>query len=343
MPEQPFRSYPQAYPKARASASRLVQHLVDMQRKGPRSIPATIVDTSFHVSAGYVLATTQRGIVQVFSVPYGSVVPQMRIFVRQIGATSTNQAYIFDGFAPNISALGTAGSVVISSPFVTVAAAMSTPVNSVPAVTALTSSTGYYWHFFVYLPALPTSTVTLFYMVSGTNVLKLTYQSDGNMRFTSQDGHGYITTTPIAPHQPHWIQIQPSTGSSTDFLVDGVATYTGLIGGSDVPTFNGGSNLYTSFFLSNNDGSASCPVGTWISKIGYGASYSGAVIPLPNVVPAQDSDIVNLNISTTQKTLALYLCEDTPGGTTLANSAAGGSASITLTSPPLTLLSNGPY
>lgn len=343
MPEQPFRSYPQAYPKARASASRLVQHLVDMQRKGPRSMPATVVDTSFHVSAGYVLATTQRGIVQVFSVPYGQVVPQMRIFVRQIGTTSTTQAYIFDGFAPNISALGTAGSVIISSPFVTVAVAMYTPTNSVTAVTSLTSSTGYYWHFFVYLPALPASTVTLFYMVSGTNILTLTYQSDGNMKFMSQDSHGYITTTPVPPHQPHWIQIQPGTGNSTDFLVDGIAAYTGLVGGSDVPTFNGGSNIYNCYFLSNNDGSASCPVGAWISKIGYGASYSGSVQVLPNVVPAQDSDIPNLNISTTQKTFYLYLCTDTPGTTALANSAAGGGSAITLISPPLTLLSNGPY
>jgi len=345
-----FISHAQRYPKSMAMAAGVAQALHTVMKKGPRTLIATVVSTAFHMTQGYVTATTENGVIQVYGVPMGTVVPQMRIMVRQQGGQATNRAYIFDAYAPVLASLASTGSLLYTSPTPTTGGqVLATSTATVASATGMSSSTGYYWHCFIYLPQLPTSVATILTMWTSSvgTALSLEQLPDGRLRFRSiNDGHGYVTTGPVAPHKIHWLQLQPGL-AGLEFLVDGVASYTGLLSGSDEPTFAGNAANYTLLTLTDPSGNAPCPLGTWISRIGFGMSYSSPnVVALSTglTVPASDSQVPSFNTSATQKTSALYLCTDTPGTQSAANSAPGSSASaLTLTGPYCTVNILGPY
>ena len=345
----PFASRPQQYPRTQKKAADVVAGLHRLIAKGPRSLVATVIDTSFQPSMGYVLCSTQLGVVPVYGIPYGTVVPQMRLFVRQLGPAATNRGYVFDGFAPSVSVRSfTSGSLV----YTTTNGDSGTPpastsVGGLPSSATLATATGYYWHFFFYIPSLPTiPRVTLFAMANSgaTNVVTCEYLSNGQLVFRcTNDGHGFTNTSVVAPHSIHWVQIQPGLAGGLEFLVDGVATYASTGGG---PTFAGAGATYTGYFLSKSDGTQQCPIGTWLSKWGYGYSYSSGAVALSTgqTTPSGDSQVPNLNTSATQKTQALYLCTDTPGSATIVNSSAAGTgSSLTLATSYSTLVGAGPY
>jgi hypothetical protein len=349
--KSPFINHPQRFPKATAAAALLVNDLHQMTKKGPRTMVATVVDTSFHTTQGYVLATTELGIVPVYGVPIGTVVPQMRILARQQGGQSTARAFVFDSYAPTTSSQNSTGSVLYTSP-IHQNAIMATTTNTLATPSGLVGPAGYYWHAFLYLPQLPPagSYYTLFSMNSNApaSAVCLDLLPSGLLRFWSiADGHGYITNTPVPPHAIHWVQIVSGLGAGLEFTVDGINTYTGLLSSTDAPTFAGNGATYTLTALTDSAGNNPCPLGAWISRLGFGSSFNGTnVVALPNgtSVPTSDEEIPVFNVSVTQMTEALYLCNDTPGSSICANSAPAGSASaIALTAPYLTVSALGPY
>jgi hypothetical protein len=348
----PFSSHPQQFPRTQNKAAQLVAQMHRLIQKGPRTLVATVIDTSFQASMGYVLATTQLGVVQVYAVPYGTVVPQMRLFVRQVGPAATNRHFVFDGFAPALSARSlSSGSLLYTTTTgdsTTVPA--QTSVGGIPSATGLSTAVGYYWHCFFYLPGLPQAArVTLFSMANAgaTNTITLEYLSTGQLVLRSvENNHGYITSGPVSPHSIHWLVCQPGLGAS-EFLIDGQAAYGGIQGPGDAPYFWGNGATYTGSFLSTPAGTQTPPLGTWLSKFGYGYSYaSGSLVALAAglVPPTSDSGVPNLNIATTQKTQNLYLCLDTPGSGSLANMATAGTGSaVTLATAYASLVAPGPY
>lgn len=341
MTKHVFKSYPQKFPKTRRKAAEMLLSFHELSKKGPRTLVGTIVDTTFHISQGYVTCTTELGVIPVYGIPYGTVTNQMRVFCRQMGGHASNRSFVFDGYAPNISRLGsTSGSFVYSTLITSSLSsglALSTS-GAAGASSSITTSTGYYWHCFFYLPQLPTSTCTLFEMLatSGGNSVTLQYLPTGYLQFISQDGHGFQSSSPVAPHSMHYVQIQPGLTSS-ELLVDTVASYTTL---TSTPTFSGGTHTYTVSLLSNTDGTQLCPIGSWISKFGYGTSWSGsAVIALSNTIPAQDSDLPSTN------SYYFLLCGDSIGTSTLLNTAVhgGGSGNASITTAASSILTTGPY
>lgn len=340
-----FRGHPQKYPKAMAAASGMASRLHTMMQRSSRSLVATVVDTSFHTTQGYVLCTTEQGLCHVYSVPYGTVVPQMRIYARIQGGSATNRAYLFDGYAPTLSSQSQSGSILYSGP-ATSSGVFGETTASIPTSSTLASSVGYYWHCFFYLPQLPASTIILFAMWTGgltADAVALELNSQGQILFRSlNDNHGYVSTAPVAPHLIHYVQIQPGY-TSHEMLIDGQANYSTL---TTHPTFAGAGASYQLSVLSDSAGGGTCPMGSWISKIGFGSSYASSTVqPLPGGVPASDAQIPSFDVSSTQQTTALYLCNDTVGSLSAANSApVGGASALTLTSSSVAGVSAlGPY
>lgn len=342
----PFHSFSQKYPKGSQRASQVAQSILDLTKKGPRTLVATIVDTSFHVTQGYTTCTTELGIVPVYGIPYGSVVAGMRVYCRQMGGQATNRAFVFDGFAQNPSRQGTtSGSLLFASPVITplTTALATSQVASITGLSSVTTSTGYYWHCFFYLPQLPTSTLTLFQFncnsTPSSPALSLTMLPTGMMQCASSDGHGYQTQTPVAPHRIHWLVCQPGV-TGQELLVDGVPNYTHLLGANDTPTFAGGTNTYTVSLLGTSTGTGIAPLGSWMSKIGFGGN---SVSPLNTAIPTADSMLVNV-ASSGFYTRLLLLCEDGASSTTLSNTAIGGGGStFSLVSGIAQVSPLGPY
>lgn len=344
-----FTTHPQKYPRAMQQAAILATHMHTLVRRGPHTLVATVVDPSYQITQGYVLATTEQGIVRVYGVPYGSVCQNMRIYVRQQGGQATNRAYVYDGAAPALSSLSSTGSILYgtldpsASPIV-----LATTTSSIPTTASLSSATGYYWHCFFYLAALPTSQAVLLAMWTGStsSQILLALRPSGQLSFASSDGHGYLTNNIVAPHQVHWVQIQPGL-SGAELLVDGIANYRGLLSMGDEPTFAGAGASYTLTLLTDGNGAGLCPLGSWVSKVGFGASYTGgSVVALSTgtTIPANDDQVPSFNVSSTKQTSALYLCNDTPGATSAANTAPSGSASaLTLTAACTSISVLGPY
>lgn len=325
----PFHSFSTKYPKGSQKATHLAQSFHNLTKKGPRTLVATIVDTSFHVTQGYVTCTTELGIVPVYSIPYGSCVPGMRVYCRQMGGAATNRAFVFDGFAQNASRQGTtSGSFLFSSPLLTLpsTALATSQGNSISCVSGVTASTGYYWHCFFYLPELPSSTITLFQFNCGTTSspsLSLTMLPTGVMQFSSSDGHGYQTLTPVAPHRIHWLVCQPGFAGN-ELLIDGFPNYSDLVGSSgDTPTFAGGINTYTVSLFGTSTGTGIPALGSWISKVGFGANGGNE---FDSTIPTSDTMLVN-TAGAGYYTRLLLLCEDGASSTTLLNSALGGGGS----------------
>lgn len=338
MPQQPFHQSPQRFNKSRQKATEATQALVALMQKGSRTILGTVVDTTFHLTQGYVTCTTQLGVVQVSGIPLGTVIPGMRVYCRRLGTMSSNRNYIFDGYAATISSLGPNGSLLITgNPPITNGCAL---VNTVSAVSGLTGPAGYYWHCFFYVPIVPTSTITLFQFEQTGFTTTFTVQMTPAclIQVISSDGHGYVTTQPIPPHQLHWLVIQPNIGAGLELLIDGVSSYTGILTGSDDPTFAGNANTYSISLGSNVDGTQLMPVGSWISKFGFGEALS----LLPSLVPQYDTDLPNANGSGTI-TKVLYLFEETPGSPTAINSAASPGAGTLAISGPASIVMAGPY
>lgn len=338
--QDPFHQYPAKYPKARRKAVEVVGHIHSLIKKGPRTMVGTVADTSFHVQQGYVTVTTQVGIVNVYGVPYGSVVNGMRILCRQMGGAATNRAFVFDGMAPNLSGAGYSGSFAYTSTIASLTIGLAeTSATGVPTSASVSTSQGYYWFFFMYLPALPTDTVTLWQMTasSGGNILTCEYLPNGYLQIISQDNDGYITNAPVSAHNTHWVVIQPYL-TGQELLVDMMANYTGLLSPSDKPTFSGGGVGYQLTLLSNNDGTQLCPLGSWISKWGFGKAWNGVYVPtlqsLGNGLGGVPSLDTELPVATPQQDVTpLYelLCLDAVGSTTLADSAGAGGTSATIT------------
>lgn len=343
----------QKYPKTVRRASQLMGHLQALSKKGPRTLVGTVVDTSFHLSQGYVTATTQLGIVSVYSVPYGQVVPQMRIYCRQIGGTSSTRSFVFDGFAPNISRLGKSGSLCYTATAMNlggVGIAQTPTTGATSTQTAIPEATGYYWHLFFYIPVLPQIPVTLLSMVSqhDTSVgVTLSYLPSGYLQFASlADGKGYLTTTAVPPHSVHWVVIQPGL-SGLEVLIDGMPpAYQGLSGVGDLPSFSGAGTPYTISLLSNPDGTALVPLGTWVSKVGFGSSWNGtSIIPLVQTVPASDSDLPQgANAATTTSPTTLFICDDSVRSNQLIDNAfIGADGTLTVMTQYATILETGPF
>lgn len=358
-PQQPqsiFKNYPQKFPKAQQTARKTADLLIKSMRKGPQSQVAEVVDTSFHLSQGYVLCTTNHGIIRVVGVPYGSVIAHMRLFVRQIGSHQTNQSYIFDGFAPNVSTLGTHGSVLVQgiSPTSPISGVLQSGSGGIPSSSLLAGAIGYYWHLFFYLPQLPTSVVTLFQMIQTSSggaggigsTLQLDYLPSGQLQLRSSDNQGYITQGSVPPHRVHWVLIQPGN-TGNELLVDGVSAYTGLASPTSEPTFSGQGATYTLSYLSTTSGTQIPPLGSFVAKMGYGCnSQGGSILPLfVDDVPVADSELPLFGVGPTQQTFILYLCEDIPGSTLLANTVVGATSTTALTLNPLvaSLQVSGPY
>lgn len=337
-PQQtPFHQSPQQFNKSHRKATEVVQNLVSLIQKGPRTLVGTIADISFHASMGYVLCQAQSGVVQVYGVPTGSVIAGMRIFYRQMGGMSTNKQFVYDGPASALSSMGSQGSLILQSlPMGPVTSALAS-LSGVPSSTGLIGPTGYYWHCFFCVSALPLTPVTLFQMAQDGNTatfVALELLPSGLLQFRSQDGHGYITQQPIVPQTMHWVVIQPGL-SGAEFVIDDLTAYQGLAAGSE-PTFAGNGLTYTLSLLSNGNGTHMVPLGSWVSKVGYGLTNSTL---LTTTFPEDDSELPLLNPGT----LALFLCEDTPGTSTMINSAPGTPVGPMLLSSPATLIQAGPY
>lgn len=335
MPTQPpFHQSPQRYNKSRQKAAEATHAMVSLMQKGSRTILGTVADTSFHLTQGYVTCTTQLGVVQVAGIPLGTVLPGMRVYCRRLGTMSSNRSYIFDGYAATISSLGPNGSLIVAgSPTLSAGCAM---VASVSSVSGVTGPTGYYWHCFFYVPSIPTGTVTLFqFAQTGAPTTTFTVQMTTAclIQVVSNDGHGYTTTSAVVPHQLHWLVIQPGMAGS-ELLIDGLSAYTGLLSGGDEPTFTGNATTSTLSLGANVNGTQLLPIGSWLSKVGYGHMTS----LFPVVIPQYDTDLVN-----TSGTLVLYLFEDTPGSSTAINSASGVGAGTLTISNPASLVMAGPY
>jgi hypothetical protein len=338
--QDPFHQYPAKYPKARRKAVEVAGHIHRLVKNGPRTVVGTVVDTSFHTSAGYVSCTTQLGsIVNVFGVPYGSVVNGMRIFCRQIGGAATNRSYVYDGAAPNLSGLGYTGSFAYNTTFTGSPSAIAlTFGGAVPTSASIITAQGYFAYWFFYIPALPTSNAILWQLVNGTNVLSCTYLPNGRLQISSQDGHGYATTAPVSAHNVHWCILQPGL-SGLELLVDMVAAYSGLLSSPDIPTFIGGSSGYQLSLLSDLFGNSLCPLGTWISKFSVGTAWNTVYVPqLQSLgtglgsVPSLDSE---LPCATAQQDVSLtyeLLCEDVIGSSNLVDSAGAGGTNIFISS-----------
>lgn len=360
----PFSSLPQKYPKAQRAAAQVASHIHEMMKRGPRSLLATVIDTSYHATMGYVSATTQLGVVQVHGVPYGSVVPQMRIFVRQIGPHSTTRQFLFDGYAPALSRRGLASQslcYIQPSGLASTQALLST--SSVPTTASLTSGiVGYYWHLFFYLPQVPATRVTIFQMsvtAGGPNLLTLEYLPNGYMLFRSaENNHGYTTTRTVPAHQMHWVVLQPGlggSGSGREWYIDGQSYAAGINSSSDEPYFNGNGATYTVSYLSNTDGSQLCPLGSWIAKFGYGSNApsgtpqqllnSDTGLALATSTPTDESAYPNQALSNFQRTWLLYTTGTASSSTTsLANQAFSfGGLVVSISTPYAQLVAPGPY
>lgn len=310
----------------------MMGNIHQLTKKGPRTLVATVVDTAFHLKQGYVTATTELGVVNVFSVPYGTVVPQMRILVRQMGGHATNRAYVFDGYAPNLSSLATGSGSMLQTANNNLTNIAIAP-GSISCNTSVTSATGYYWHFFFYVPQIPITDSVLWqwYNYGGTtNTITMKYLTTGQLLFMSEGGVGYITSKSVPPHYVHYVQIQPGY-TSNEFLVDGAANYVNYGGGP--PVFVGGTNVYGGYFFIGtiiNTLSVCCPPGTWISKFGFGSSWTGsAIVPLSTSVPTQDSELPSTLAFSSSTNTSYYqiLCGDSIGNTTILNSAEAGAGS----------------
>lgn len=337
--QDPFHQYPAKYPKARRKAVEVADHIHSLVKSGPRTMVGTVVDASFHTSQGYVVVTTQIGIVNVYGVPYGSVVNGMRILCRQMGGAATNRAFVFDGAAPNLSGSGYAGSFGYSAMVASLSTGLAlTSSTGVPTSAGVSTAQGYFWFFFFYLPALPISKVTLWQMTAsaGGNILACEYLPNGYVQVRSQDNHGYLSNTPVSAHNTHWVVIQPFL-SGLEFQVDMIANYTGLLSPGDDPTFSGGGVGYQLSLLSNNDGSQLCPLGSWISKFGFGTAWNGVYVPtLQSLgtglggVPSLDTELPTATPQQDVTPLYELLCTDTIGSSTLSDSAGAGGTACTI-------------
>ena len=343
----PFHSFPNKYPKARQKAKELMASMHELNKKGPRTLIATIVDVTFHLTQGYCTCTTELGIIRVYGIPYGSVVANMRVYARQMGGHATTRDHIFDGFAQNPSRTGQSGSLTYDVPM-TVSASSTplavSPSGSLTASSSLTSSVGYYWHCFFYLPSLPQGGNAVLMQMAGPSsyTLTLSLAPTGILSILSNDGNGFSTVMPVAPHSVHWFVLQPGLVSSY-LMLDGVAPT--IVG--TAPTFAGGTNTYRMSLLASVNGGTGIsipPLGSWVSKVGYGVAYSGgSPVALPVSVPVYDTQIV----TTTGNGITpkgVYLCGDVSTSSTLANSGSDGSgASMTVNTTNATIQTLGPY
>lgn len=347
----PFHTYASKYPKSKRKASDVASQMVELMKKGPRTMVATVVDMSFHASQGYIVANTELGVVNVYGVPYGSVVPGMRIFCRQMGGQSTLRAFVFDGMAPNLSGAGYSGSFGYTSTVASLSTGLAiTSSTGVPTSSSYSSIYPYFFYWFFYIPQLPTSTVMLWQMTCATDATTLAaeYLPTGQLRVRSGDGHGFISTSPVSPHNIHWIVMQAG-GPLGSLLIDQVQwQYTGINGSNDNPNFTGGGAAYQLSLLSNRDGTQLCPLGSWISRWGYGTAYNSAgSVALQTLgtgvagKPTADSELPTAQSQQDVSLLYQLLCNDGPGSSTLANSSgSGGSANIAIGGTAQNL---GPY
>lgn len=323
---------------ARQKANESVQHILALMQKGPRTMIGTIADTTFHPSMGYVTCQTQIGVVQVYGVPQGSMIAGMRIYCRQMGGVGTTRNFVYDGPALTLSSMGNTGSLLLSSLPVKPPTQSLAMISGVPSQAGTATAAGFYWHCAFYIPVLPSVPITLFSMAPDANTsstILLELLPSGNLQFRSADGHGYIMNDPVVPQQMHWIVIQPGIATQ-ECVVDGDTNYSGLLHTGDIPTFIGNSTTYTLSLLSNSTGTHLCPTGTWVSKVGYGAT-GGSFISTN--FPGSDTDLYN-----SATTYALFLFEETAGAALAINSAVGSGSATTLPiTTPASIQVAGPY
>jgi hypothetical protein len=137
--------------------------------------------------------------------------------------------------------------------------------------------------------------------------------------------------------------------SPNELLIDMIANYTGMTSSSDKPNFSGNSVGYQLTLLANNNGTALCPLGSWVSKFGFGSAiYGSNPIPLQvrgtgySGMPTIDSELPTATSQANVTLLYQLLCRDVQGSTTLANTAAGSGTSASITTGGSVLVT-GPY
>jgi hypothetical protein len=335
----PFNNFPGRYSKSKRKAADVVSQIVELTKKGPRTMVSIVADTSYHASQGYVTCATELGTVNVYGVPYGAVVPGMRVLCRQMGGQSAIRSFVFDGMAPNLSGYGHSGSFGYLSAIHTLSKGLAlTPSNGVPTTSGITGPYGYFWYWFFYVPQLPTTNVTLWQMTASGNVLTCNYLISGKLQIISQNGHGYITSAPVSAHNIHWCIVQPGLSGSV-VLIDMVPNYTGIMANADDPVFTGNGTAYQLSLLSNSDGSGLCPLGTWISKFGFGtcwnSQYSVGLQVLGSGIAGFPTIDGELPTAASQQDIVLkylLLCTDSQGSSTLADSAGAGGLTASITS-----------
>jgi hypothetical protein len=346
------------YPKSRLQARHVAAALKDhLDQLSPATELATVADTSFLLTQGYVTASSRKGPLTVIGCPIASVVPGTDIFVRKLANTGINQ-YVYDGLVtPTL--VGSRSYAIMSADGVTRAGYTGTSTGngawsgataaSVVPTNVLT--TGWYWSFFFYMTALPspTSPITL----TSTNRLQLvggTYNPDLNIsilyNYLGQIGlqfysSGVYTTAyasqAFAPGKVWFLQLHLGNGLSVNGQTGSSLTLSN-IGSLPAPIQN---NIVHEF-LGGSFGNTA-PIGTWVSKFGFGYFPLGSFpYPINSFIPTSNSQIAQ-GTSAFGVGLTTYdrLLISDASGTTLPNTGTG-AASGTATSSSA-IITIGPY
>lgn len=318
--------HPAVSATARAGARRIARRLRNsLGGFSPRSEVATVVDTSFHHSQGYITCTSGRGPIMVVGVPYLTVVPGMRIFLRRIthqGQTS----FIYDGLATPAMPFNSSGS--LSQEYGQWPAATSASTyggTSYAGPYLLLPNTapvkGWFWSFYFYVSALPKpgAPATLLDMpilngsfntvVGGIRFLYDVTAHVGVEVYGSGWGdlgaQSAYYNVPCSPQTVWWLNYTlGGVGMSLNAIqyTAGNSAINGL--GSTMTT--GPANQAVGLYLLSDssggfgthlggEGAVAAPAASWISKVTFGAKVDGggaAVSPVSFVVdPADDATV----------------------------------------------------
>ncbi len=323
-------------PRTRQAAKQVAGHVKQsLANMSPATELATVADTSHHTSVGYVVATTTRGPIHVYGVPFNTVCSGMRIFVRKMTKAKIGY-HVFDGYAPQIPVAATSsGSVAtIAGPAASLSptygggvVGSGSPLITIPTTTPFPS--GWYWSFFWYLSGLPPASnpcvlldmplVNSWSIAGGFRIVYNYLGQLGAYFYTWPETPGsstYVTTigsfstTTFAPHRVWWSVFQLGKG----LMVNGQPLDTSISNLTGAQNMQAG--YYSLFLLSDSNGQNWAPAGSWISKVSVGCdAVSGTIYqPYGSVIPTSDSAMVNESVAldTGLTTYGLWLMEANP-------------------------------
>lgn len=335
------------YPTLRRTAQQLSQTVQALARQtAPLTEVATVSNVANHLTLGFVTASVGKGPIIVYGAPAGTLVTGMRIYVQGAGPRHAKR-YIFTGYAPAAAVGHTSGAVIVTLPPGT-----TIPISQAAITLPINQNTGYYWFFFLYVPALPSTTMCLFdwKLSSAAQGIRCLYAPNGIMTLSNYGaGTGtYTSTIPINPHhiwQIGW-QLGPGTGNWQALTLNGygVSIANAPYWTGTVPTWPTAGS-YSGSWLNASDGSLPCIPGTWISKLSWGIATQGTTPLTPLAQQANNDALIPNGTSSAGagvQTLTRYLCAPDVGTTTLHDSGiAGVNATIQPTVCSITTI--GPY